>query len=101
MSLDRDQLARTAAEFRANWALAELDEATVERDLGMDADELHHIVTMDRGIDPSRAWLLRDYLDQGVRLRGRTPGPWVAMSEARRADAERWFGLETAPRPSI
>ena len=101
MSLDRGQRATTRLEFQANWELAALDEQTVEADLGMTADELHGILAMTPGIDPARVWLLRDHLDQAVRLRGLTPEPWVTMTEARRADAQHWFGLDEAPRPSI
>ncbi|GAA1391293.1 DUF2316 family protein [Luteococcus peritonei] len=101
MSLDESQRRRTAEEFRANLELAELQEHHFREDLGMEPDELAAIVAMDPGVRSDRVWLLRDYLDAAVRLRGRTPRPWATMTEPARAAADAWFGLAQAPTPRL
>ncbi len=97
MSLDERQRQLTSREFESNLAASGLVPAEIEQRLGMPPEELASIVAMTPDVAPDRAWLLRDFLDHSIRLRGLTPTPWATMTEARRADAERWFASPHHP----
>lgn len=67
--------------------------ASIEADLGLTPDELAVVLDLGDGVDPANTWLLRDYLGAKIREAGRTPRAYITLTEDRRADADRWFGI--------
>ena len=91
MALNKRERAATAAELAANLGLAGLDEARLQKALGLTDDQLE--AALDASGDPIDVWLVRDYLDRVILDRGATPLPYSALTPAARASAQKWLAL--------
>ena len=99
MSLRGNQFQQTSDDLHRHLEASGLDEAELGRWLGLDTDEVRHVLSM-RDVDPATAWLVRDALDQAVRERGVDAGGWRVLTTAARRKAEGWFHVrEVPPRP--
>ncbi|MGC3995115.1 MAG: DUF2316 family protein [Propionicimonas sp.] len=92
MSLDRAQVARTAAELQANFERSGLSSADLRGLTGWTQARLTATLTVN-GADPVDVWRLRDLLTQEVVDAGREPVPFSVLTERARASASAWFGI--------
>ncbi len=99
--LNREEIARTAAEHHANLDLSGLTLDEVAVDLDFTPARLRSALDLVEVHDPADVWLLRDYLEQAVSDAGREPVPYTVLTEASRRRARGWFHLRPAPRHSF
>lgn len=92
MSLNAGQRRATSTELRANLALAELSVADLAGQLGQSAQAVEQALEVAH-TDPVLVWAVRDELETAVRANGRTPVPFTVLTEAARAAAQGWFGI--------
>ncbi len=98
MSLNNDELIRTARELQANLVLTGLTKSEVGVDLQLTPDRLAAALSSTEPSDPVDVWQLRDYLEQAVTDAGRTVVPFSVLTEQNRTRANGWFRLRQAPR---
>ena len=92
--LTHAQTRATRDELLANLDLSGLDRESLGAAVGFDPERLDRTLQM-RKADPSDVWLLRDFLDQVIRDRGRTPRPWTVLIN--HDIARQWFTIYPTP----
>jgi hypothetical protein len=93
MSLNDEQRHRTAAELRANLALAGVTEARARAGTDLDEHDWREAMRVSSRSRPEDVWLIRDRLVVLVHAAGREAVPFTVLTEDVRAAASSWFPL--------
>ena len=93
MSLTPEQRHRTAAELRANLALAGVTEARARAGTDLDEHAWREAMHVSPRSRPEDVWLIRDRLLVLVHAAGRQAVPFTVLTEESRAAASVWFPL--------
>lgn len=81
MSLTAKQMEQTRLELRKNFEISGLTAREITDSLGLPAGEFERTLNLERGVNPTTVWRLRDYLEMQIAASGKTGYPYTALIE--------------------
>lgn len=96
MSLNREQMADTGADLRANLERAALSVEELGAWLGLEPAAVEATLAMNGDADPVTVWAVRDAIESTLQSEG-DAGDWSVLTAANRERAQQWYSLREVP----
>lgn len=85
------QTRNTRKELQENYRRLAYSEERVCAETGLDREELHRVLEMNRP-NPGNVWKLRDYLEDMLKVEGKALYPWTRLADH---GANHWYSYDT------